>query len=121
MKMPVTLSVVFALMVCVAERASAQDPVKVDATHYKVEFENDQVRMLRIHYGPHEKSIMHVHPNAVAVFLTANRSKFALPDGKSEERSWKVGDATWTPAETHLPENLTDKPLDLVLVELKQK
>ena len=53
--------------------------------------------------------------------LTANRSKFALPDGKSEERSWKVGDATWTPAETHLPENLTDQPLELVLVELKHK
>jgi hypothetical protein len=63
---------------------------------------------------------MHAHPNAVAVFLTANRSKFMLPDGKSEERSWKVGDARWTPAETHLPENLTDQPLELVLVELKK-
>ena len=28
--------------------AMAQDPVKVDAKHYKVEFENDQVRVLRI-------------------------------------------------------------------------
>ena len=104
----------------IAFSAFAQDAVKVDPQHYKVELENDQVRVLRIHYGPHEKSIMHAHPNAVAVFLTANRSKFMLPDGKSEERSWKVGDARWTPAETHLPENLTDQPLDLVLVELKK-
>jgi hypothetical protein len=26
-----------------------------------VEFENDQVRVLRITYGPHEKSVMHAH------------------------------------------------------------
>ena len=33
----------------------AQDPVHVDLRHYTVEFENDQVRVLRIRYGPHEK------------------------------------------------------------------
>ncbi len=109
------------LMCLFALAAKAQDPVKVDPKHYKVEFENDQVRVLRIHYGPHEKSVMHAHPNAVAVFLADQRAKFTLPDGKSVEREWKGGDALWTPAETHLPENLSDKPLDLILVELKGK
>jgi hypothetical protein len=28
----------------------AQDPVRVDPQHYTVEFENDQVRVLRIRY-----------------------------------------------------------------------
>ena len=46
------------------------DPVKVDAKHYKVEFENESVRVLRISYAPGEKSVMHYHPNAVAVYLT---------------------------------------------------
>ena len=46
----------------------AQDPVKVDPKHYKVEAENKQVRVLRISYGPHEKSVMHGHPATVAVF-----------------------------------------------------
>ena len=31
------------------------DPVIVDSNHYKVEFENDQVRVLRIKYGPERK------------------------------------------------------------------
>jgi len=44
--------------------ASAQDAAKVDPKHYKVEFENSQVRILRIHYGPHEKSVMHSTPPA---------------------------------------------------------
>jgi len=99
----------------------AQDPVKVDAKHYKVEFENDQVRVLRIRYGPHEKSVMHEHPDSVAVFLTEQKGKFTLADGRAVERDWKTGEARWTPAEKHLPENLSDKPLELVLVELKPK
>ncbi len=99
----------------------AQDPVKVDAAHYKVEFENDQVRVLRITYGPHEKSVMHEHPASVGVFLTEQTAKFTLGDGKTLERSWKVGQALFIPAEKHLPENLSDKPLELVLVELKGK
>ena len=98
----------------------AQDPVKVDPKHYKVEAENKQVRVLRISYGPHEKSVMHGHPAAVAVFLTEGRARFTFPDGKSEERSWTAGQSLFISAETHLPENLTDKSLELVLVELKQ-
>ena len=109
-------------VVCLAgSTGKAQDPVKVDPKHYKVEFENAQVRVLRIHYGPHEKSVMHEHPAGVGVFLTDHRAKFTFPDGKSEERNSKAGDTTWTPGEKHLPENLTDKPLELILVELKAK
>ena len=99
----------------------AQDPVKVDPTHYKVEFENKQVRVLRISYGPHEKSVMHEHPAGVAVFLTDQNGKFTLADGKSEERSAKAGEARWLPAEKHLPENLSEKPLELILVEVKTR
>ena len=40
----------------------AQDPAKVDPKHYRVEFENEHVRVVRINYGPHEKSVMHYHP-----------------------------------------------------------
>src|ERR1039458_7259585 len=51
------------------------DPVKVDAKHYKVELENESVRVLRITYGPGEKSVMHYHPNSVAVFLTDGKTR----------------------------------------------
>ena len=96
-----------------------QDPVKVDAKHYKVEAQNKKVRVLRVTYGPGERSVMHGHPASVGVFLTEGRAKFTFPNGKSEERSWKVGETMLMPAEQHLPENLTDKPLELILVEVK--
>ena len=98
----------------------AQDPVKVDAKHYKVEFENDQVRVLRIHYAPGEKSVMHSHPDSVAVFLADQTGKFTYPDGKSEDVTMKTGEAKFTPAGVHLPENTGKGPLDLILVELKK-
>ena len=60
--------------------AKAQDPVKVDPKHCKVEFENDQMRVLRWNTGPHEKIPMHEHPAYATVFLTDNHVKFTLPD-----------------------------------------
>ena len=33
-----------------APQPTADDPVRVDPKHYKVEFENDRVRVLRIKY-----------------------------------------------------------------------
>jgi quercetin dioxygenase-like cupin family protein len=98
----------------------AQDPVKVDPKHYTVVFENDAVRVLRIHYPPGEKSVMHSHPDSVAVFLEDEKAKMTHPDGKSEEMTGKKGEAIFTPAGTHLPENIGTVPLDVVLVELKK-
>lgn len=98
----------------------AQDPVKVDPEHYKLISENDQVRVLHVHYGPHQKSVMHSHPDGVIVFLNGGKVKFNYPDGKSEVTEMKPGDARYTPHTVHLPENESDKPMDAVLVELKK-
>ena len=114
------LAAVLALLASVAP-AAAQDPVTVDSKHYKVEFENDQVRVLRIQYGPHEKSVMHEHPNSMAIFLTDGQIRMTLPDGKTQEMPVKAGSTRWEPAGKHLPENVGDKPFELVLVELKGK
>ena len=111
-------SALFVLAIAVPA-AMAQDPTKVDAKHYKVEFQNSRVRIVRAHYGPHEKSVMHNHPDLVAIFQTDGRVKFTYPNGKTEERDIKAGQAVWTPATRHLPENLTGNDMEVILVELK--
>ncbi|HYR74840.1 MAG TPA: cupin domain-containing protein [Pyrinomonadaceae bacterium] len=111
-------SALFVLAIAVPA-AMAQDPTKVDAKHYKVEFQNSRVRIVRAHYGPHEKSVMHNHPDLVAIFQTDGRVKFTYPNGKTEERDMKAGQALWTPATRHLPENLTDNDMEVILVEFK--
>jgi len=104
-----------------ASAVMAQDPVKVDPKHYTVEFENAQVRVLRARLGPGEKSAMHRHPNAVAVFMTDVNGKFHFPNGTSQDVTSKAGEARWTPAITHMPENVGDQPFEVILVELKSK
>jgi ketosteroid isomerase-like protein len=101
--------------------AVAEDSVKVDPDHYKVEFENDQVRVLKIKYGPGEKSVMHDHPASVVVFLSDQNGRFTLPDGTATEQTRKAGDVQWADAVTHLPENLSEQELDVILVELKTR
>ena len=109
------------LCLCFVPLLSAQDAVKVDPKHYSVVSENDQVRILKVHYGPHEKSVMHSHPDAVAVFLTDAAAQFNFPDGKTQALSIKAGEAQYTPAQIHLPENTGDKGFDVIVVELKGK
>ncbi len=99
--------------------AAAEDSVKVDPRHYAAEFENDRVRVLRIKYGPHEKSVMHAHPANVAVYLTDGRAKMTLPDGKTGETNLKAGQVKWADKEKHLPENVGTAPFELILVELR--
>ena len=57
---------------------AVQDPVKVDPKHYKVEIENERVRVLRINYGAHEKSVMHSHPDSVAIFQNKIHCRFTF-------------------------------------------
>jgi quercetin dioxygenase-like cupin family protein len=108
-----------ALCLCLAPILSAQDAVKVDPKHYTVVSENDQVRILKVHYGPHEKSVMHSHPATVAVFLSDAKGQFSYPDGKQESFDAKAGEAQYAASTTHLPENTGDNGLDVIVVELK--
>ena len=99
---------------------SADDPVKVDPKHYTVEFENDHVRVLRIKYGPGEKSVMHSHPESIAVFLTDAHGKFTYPDGRTEDINAKAGTVQHMDAHSHLPESASKTPFEVIAVELKR-
>lgn len=99
--------------------AGAQDAAVVDGEHYKVAFENDQLRVLRITYGPHERSVMHSHPAGVVVFLNDLHGRFTMPGGETRDLQVKGGTVQWMEATAHQPENLGDTPFEVIQVELK--
>lgn len=99
--------------------ALAQDPVASDPAHYSVVFENDQVRVLRIRYGPNEEGVMHSHPAGVAVYLDDISGEFTLPDGQVVSAQGKAREAVWTEAGAHRPRNMTAQPFELIQIELK--
>ena len=70
----------------VAQRRPEPVPDAVTAypRHYRVAFENDVARFLRVTYGPGEKSVMHRHLPGCAIFLTDQTMNFTLPDGSTD-------------------------------------
>jgi quercetin dioxygenase-like cupin family protein len=98
----------------------AQDPTEVDPDHYTVAFENDNVRVLRIQYGPGETSVMHEHPEGVAIQLTTNTWRMHAPDGTSTDYSTEANQVEWADAVVHSPENATDEPGEVFLIEFKK-
>ena len=83
------------------------DPPAVDAAHYKVELDNEYVRVLRIHFGPHDKGQTHEHIlNRVVLYLNDQ------PNAKADE-------VRMAGAATHAEENASAQPADRIAVELK--
>jgi len=104
----------------VAQVTMAQDPVAVAPEQYKVEFEDADVRVLRVVYAPGEKSAMHDHPESIAVYVTGGHIRITLPDGRVGEPRVPPGATMRHAAGSHAIENLGETPFELVLVELKK-
>jgi quercetin dioxygenase-like cupin family protein len=97
----------------------AQDPVKVDPSHYKVLHDGPTARVLKIDYAPGEKSPMHTHPDAIVVPLTASKVVFGMPDGKSVNQELAAETANYMPGGNHSPHNTGSTRVDAILVEFK--
>jgi hypothetical protein len=104
-----------------APKAAAMklDAVRADPARYKIEFENERVRIVRLGFGPHEKGMMVEHPPRVLVTLTDVAVRLVFADGRTDERGAPAGVAAWLEGETLLTENVNHQPLEVVLIEPK--
>lgn len=118
MKKCQALSIV-SLIVLWSGTALAQDPVKVDPSHYKLLLENASVRVLKIDYPVGGKSTMHQHPDSIVIPLSDSKVKFTMPDGKSEDSDMVNESAMYSPAGTHSPSNIGTGRIEGILVEFK--
>ncbi len=99
---------------------SYPDAVAADPDHYAVEFENDVVRVLRVRYGPGERSVMHAHPALCSVALGEASWRMTDPEGAVTENTGAHGDVGCEEASVHVPENAGTAPSEVVLFELKE-
>ena len=108
------------MVVCLVMQAGwAQDPTKVEPRHYRLDFENDRVQVVSVHYGPHEKSSMHEHPGGVVVVITGGHLKFTDEHGKVKDVFAKPGEARWFAPFKHTVENVGDTAYNAVYVGVK--
>jgi beta-alanine degradation protein BauB len=122
MRFAVTIAGTVAASLAIAAPAGclAQDPVAVDPTHHKVEFENDQVRVLRIVFPPGSRSVMHEHPCLIAIGVADSKLTFHMPDGSTRDAPMKRGQVVVVKAPfAHEPENAGDTAAEVIAVELK--
>ena len=97
------------------------DPLKVDPRHYKLEFENPHVRVIRVRVEPHGKTPMHEHStDRATVFLTDQKFRVTDAAGQVQMVEHKAGDVAWQTPLTHTEENLTDQPFEALAVEVKK-
>ncbi|MGH7987122.1 MAG: hypothetical protein ACREQX_12660 [Candidatus Binataceae bacterium] len=97
-----------------AQSAKEQPPTK----NYTVLIDNAEVRVMRAHFTPHEKTALHSLRDSVVVPLNAYSVKATAPNGKVELRKRRAGDAVWLPAGESVLE-AGRRPINAVVVEIK--
>lgn len=85
----------------------------------KTEIDNQWVRVLRVTQAPHEKSPMHDHPASVVVYLTDVHQKVTSAGCKVQNLTKKANDVAYFDPAKHSEENVSGKPIEMIVVELK--
>ncbi len=105
------------MMVLCAPLARAQDPVKIDPAHYKVELENDRVRVIHVTVEPNGKLEVNELNDAVIVPLRDYESTLKMANGETKlERV--AGKPGWVPAGRREVE-AGSRGVDALLIEIK--
>jgi hypothetical protein len=105
----------------------AQDPFKVAPRAYKLLFENDWVKVTRVHYAPHEKIAAHEHTQTASAYVYLNDSGPVVFNHIDKSYGAVTRPATKAGAfrlyrglqELHEVENKSDAPSDFLRVEFK--
>ena len=104
---------------CWAAAAQAQDAAQTDGDKYRVLLDNACVRVLDYQDQPGQHTRQHSHPAFVLYALGPFRRTLTLPDGQVLTRQFNGGEAMWSPAQTHIGENVGTTPTHVLIVELK--
>jgi acetyl esterase len=101
------------------DERSEGDAIALDPDRYRVELENDRVRVVRLRFEPGEEGLMVSHPPRVLVTVSDVWVRVVFADGRIDERGAPAGLAAWLEAETLQTKNIGDRPLEVVLIEPK--
>ncbi|HKQ08227.1 MAG TPA: cupin domain-containing protein [Blastocatellia bacterium] len=109
--------------------ALAQEATQTAPWAYKLQFENEWVRVIRVHYEPHEKLPPHAHTKWPCVYVYLNDSGPVIFRHKDWEHpeltrpATKAGSFRISPTaavnEVHEVNNPNDTPSDFLRVEFK--
>jgi len=93
-------------------------------TQRSPQFENENVKVWKSVIVPNTPLTMHRHDHGrVIIALQGGTMKILEQSGSSEQHVWETGKAYWLPANApntmHTDVNAGDKPIEMMVVELK--
>ena len=109
----------FAILL-LARVSFAADPLAVAPDMYKLQFENDRVRVMQVIFQPGQRIAEHSHPDHFVYVLDGGTLQISKPDGSVSDANVKPGDVIWIDAETHWAVNTGTSVVRLLVTELKE-
>jgi hypothetical protein len=88
-------------------------------TPNKIEFENDQIKVIRGFLAPHQKTPLHSHPYRFGVTLTKN-DLVITSDGKTGPSKKDAQQIFWSEPVTHEVENVSTDRMENIEIEFKK-
>ena len=104
-----------------SEVLADRDPVRIDPQHFRLDFQNEHMRVVRLTMKGSEGTPMHEEPEALAVCLKECHIRLTRPDGKIQNLHMQAGDVRWIWEDTRSEKNLGTEPLEMLLIEMKGK
>ncbi len=98
-----------------------RDPVLVDPQHFRVNLQNERVRVVHLTMNAGEGTRMHETPDLLAVCIKECHVRLTRPDGKTQDLHMQAGDTRWVWEDTRSEKNLGKEPLEMLLIEIKKE
>lgn len=112
-------TVVAGLIAAKSGTVLAADPLQVAPVMYKLNFENDRVRVMEVTFKPGEKIAEHSHPDHYVYVLEGGQLTINKAGAAPSIADLMPGQVLWIPAEAHWAQNTGKTKVRLLVNELK--
>ena len=101
------------------EVLKGKDALAADPKHYKLEFENEHMRVLRLTLKADEAVPVHDDRDALFVCIKECHIRLTRPGGRGQDMHLQAGESRWIYGDTRSEKNLSSQPLELLVIETK--
>jgi hypothetical protein len=106
------------------EVLKGKDALEADPKHYRLDLENDHMRVLRLTLKADEVAPVHDDRDALFVCLAVGSDKachirLTRPGGRSQDIHMQAGESRWIYADTRSEKNVGPQALEMLVIEPK--